>query len=391
MSTHLAPPSGGPDAGTPIAVPVSLDVSAIPARMGGVGRYVRGLLEGLAPRDDCRLTLFTSNGDASRWLDANPHVRIRDRAPRARPQRLLWEQLQLPRELRQTGAAAHHGPHYTMPRFSRIPRVVTIHDMTFITHPQWHESSKRLFFQQAIRLACREADVLICVSNTTAEKLRDYREPRGQVIVAPHGVDGAVFSPVSSGPPDQAVLTRLEIPHRYVLFLGTVEPRKNVPGLVRAFDQVAEKHRDVSLVIGGGSGWGEAELDAARQQSRHPSRIRRLGYVADADVPSLLRNASSVVYPSLAEGFGLPVLEALACGAPTITTHGTAMDEASGGAARLVRPGDIEELAGAIDETLETGVSDEQRQLGFDAVSRHTWAASADKHVQAYRLAASMR
>jgi glycosyltransferase involved in cell wall biosynthesis len=391
MATHVVRPSEGAEAGTSIAMPVSLDVSAIPARMGGVGRYVSGLLEGLAPRDDCHLTLFTSSGDASRWLDANPHVRIRDRAPRARPQRLLWEQLQLPRELRQAGVAAHHGPHYTMPRYSRIPRVVTIHDMTFITHPEWHEASKRLFFQQAIRLACKEADVLICVSNSTAEKLRDYREPRGQVIVVPHGIDGAIFAPVSSGPEDLEVLTRLEVPRPYVLFLGTVEPRKNVPGLVRAFDQVGEKHRDVTLVIGGGRGWAEAELDAARERSPHASRIRRLGYVADTDVPSLLRNASAVVYPSLDEGFGLPVLEALACGAPTITTRGTAMDEASGGAARLVTPGDIEGLAGAIDETLDCGVSDEQRQLGFEAVSRHTWAASAEKHVQAYRLAASMR
>jgi glycosyltransferase involved in cell wall biosynthesis len=368
---------------------ISLDVSAIPSRMGGVGRYVSGLLGGLATRDDCRLTLFSATGDASRWLDANPHVQIRDRAPLPRPQRLLWEQVLLPRELSRARVAVHHGPHYTLPRFSRIPRVVTIHDMTFITNPEWHVWSKRLFFQQAIRLACKEADVLICVSRATADKLMDYREPRGEVIVAPHGIDASVFSAVSRGPEDLEVLSRLEVSRPYVLFLGTVEPRKDVPGLVRAFDKVGDKHRDVSLVVAGRPGWAEAEVAAAIQSARYQSRIRRLGYVSDGDVPALLRHAAAVVYPSLDEGFGLPVLEALACGAPTVTTRGTAMDEASGGGSRLVTPGDTEELVAAIEETVANGVPDDQRQLGFAAVARHTWEASAEKHVTAYRIAAS--
>jgi glycosyltransferase involved in cell wall biosynthesis len=356
-----------------------------------VGRYLVGLLGGLARPPDCDLTLFAGAGDTARWRHANPDVAVRDVAPRPRLTRLAWEQVVLPREIQKAGRAVHHSPHYTTPRFATVAKVVTIHDMTFITHPEWHQRGKVLFFRYWIGLACQHADVLLCVSNATAAKLLDFRRPQGRVVVAPHGVDLDIFRPCGPNDNDGAVLRRHGIAGPYVLFLGTVEPRKNVPGLVLAFDALSDKHRDVSLVIGGSPGWGEARLDAATRQARHPERIRRLGYVPEPDIPALLRQAAVVAYPSFEEGFGLPVLESLACGAPTVTTRGTAMEEASGGAARLVTPGDISELAHAIDELLTDGISRSERELGRAVASRHTWTASAEKHIEAYRIAHAVR
>ena len=369
-------------------MPVSIDASAIPAHTGGVGRYLLGLLGGLATDGGCRLTVFAAAGDTARWQAADPRLLVRDAAPAARPLRLAWEQLSLPAQIRRAQTAVHHSPHYTLPRLAAVARVVTIHDLTFITHPEWHQRSKAAFFRYWIDQACKHAEVLVCVSQVTADKLLDLRRPQGQLVVAPHGVDQTLFSPACPAPDAAAMmLGRYGITRPYVLFLGTVEPRKNVPVLITAFDTLTDKHPRLSLVIAGSAGWGEAQAAAATRQARHPERIRRLGYVSESDVPELLRQAAVFAYPSFEEGFGLPVLEALACGAPTVTTRGTAMEEVSAGAARLVTPGHGSELAEAIDDLLMTGLSESERQRGQAIAARHTWAASAAKHVEAYRLA----
>ena len=133
-----------------------------------------------------------------------------------------------------------------------------------------------------------------------------------------------------------------------VAFVGTLEPRKGVAPLVAAFDRVAETQRDAVLVLGGQVGWGLTGIERALAEARHGDRIIRTGYLPDAAVPALLRQSTVVAYPALEEGFGLPALEALACGAPLITTEGTAMAEMAQGAARLVRPGNDADLADAL-------------------------------------------
>ena len=403
--------SGGGD-----VLALSLDVTAVPAQPVGAGRYTIDLATALSQRDDIALTLWCRGDDGDRWRGLGSGgaasgetpeqvPTVRAVAPRRRPARLVWEQVRFPALLGAQGVDVHHGPHYTMPERTRVPTVVTIHDLTFLDHPEWHERSKVVVFRRAIRVAARRADAIVCVSRRTAERLGELCAPTGRVFVVPHGVDHDRFRPQPQPHPapddgtgerepltDDDLLGALGVQRPYVLFVGTLEPRKAVPDLVAAFDRVAARHGDLSLVLAGQPGWGMAAVDRAIGEARGKDRIITTGYVPDAAVPALLRRAAAVAYPALEEGFGLPALEALACGAPLVTTAGTAMAEVSAGAAALVSPGSVPELADALSEVLGGGAEVEaRRRLGFEVAAGHTWEASAADHVSAYRWAAARR
>ncbi|MBV8159290.1 MAG: glycosyltransferase [Acidimicrobiia bacterium] len=162
-----------------------------------------------------------------------------------------------------------------------------------------------------------------------------------------------------------------------------------MPTLVAAFDRVAERDRELTLVVAGLDGWGATAVGEAVARARHGDRVRRVGYVPDDAVPALLRHAAVVAYPSLDEGFGLPALEALACGAPLVTTEGTAMAEVTGDAALLVRPGDTDALSQAL-ETLAAGgpAVHRLRRRGPEVAAAYTWERSAGAHADIYRALA---
>lgn len=367
---------------------VSIDVSAVPERPGGAGRYTSSLVGALGQRDDVSLTLMARGTDLERWSLVAPEARVMGVVPDPRPMRLIWEQARLPRVLAHLPVQVHHGPHYTMPEGASLPRVVTVHDLTMFDHPEWHERSKAIFFRRAVRVAAAQADVMICVSQGTAEKLALWCEPSGEVRIIPHGVDHDRFHPPSERGTDASALEALGVREPYVAFLGTIEPRKDVPTLVRAFDKMCPAHPGLSLVIAGLEAWGDAELGRAVRECRHPERIVRLGFIAEAVVPVLLGSAAAVAYPALEEGFGLPVLEALACGSPLVTTSGTVMEDVADGAALLVEPGDADGLAGALDMCVRRDAGlQSRRDRGLAVASHYTWAASAQSHVEAYLAA----
>ena len=228
-----------------------------------------------------------------------------------------------------------------MPRHSRVPCVVTVHDMTFFDHPEWHEPTKVRWFRSAIRYSVGHAAAIICVSETTAGRLREVLSPRCPVIAIPHGVDHSRFvahEPVPGS--DREILSR---------------PRTRSPLPVASRDLGAAQRESwtssrplTSWLPPGPSSTSCSPVGPVGRprrrwrRSRHAhagERIRRLGYVPDEAVPALLRGAHAVVYPSLEEGFGLPALEALACGAPLVTTAGTAMAELAGASAVLAAAG----------------------------------------------------
>jgi glycosyltransferase involved in cell wall biosynthesis len=370
---------------------VAVDATAVPVAPVGAGRYTVAVVAALARGDEVTLDIVTRRGDGDRWRALAPGCAVVDTAPDARLWRVVYGELALRAALRRRcpGAEVFFGPHYSMPAGLALPAVVTVHDLSMIDHPEWHERTKVVFFRRALRRAARSAAGIVCVSEITARRLRALYEPRGAVHVVPHGIDHDVFTPAEPAPgADAAVLARLGVGGSYLLHLGTIEPRKNVPALVAAFDSLAGDDPGLRLVLAGPPGWGTRELEDAIGAARHRDRVVRLGYVDATLVPALLRRAAAVAYPSFYEGFGLPALEALACGAPLVTSRGTVMAELAGPAARTVDPEDPGELVAALSEALSGGPGTAARRAaGIDRARRYSWELSAAGHAAAFRAA----
>ena len=367
---------------------LALDTSAVPNQPAGAGRYVVELARRL-PGRGLDTTLVTRRGDDARWRTYSPDASVVARVPRERVARLAYEALRLGHSDVARAADVWHGPHYTMPRHGSTPTVVTIHDMTFFTNPEWHERAKVLFFRRAITYAATHAAALVSVSTYTARLIDQLVPNHAPVVVAPLGVDLERFA--LTGVHDDDVVARhgLAGSAEYFLFVGTFEPRKGIDVLLDAFAEVARTDSDVQLWLAGQHGWGVKEVEARLATHPAASRIRRLGFVSDDALAPLLRRSLAAVYPSRGEGFGLPVLEALACGVPVITSRDTVMEEVAGDAATLTTAGSSDDLARAMIEVRGRGAAerDERARRGRARAETFTWERCVDQHLVAYHRA----
>jgi len=372
-------------------VRVALDVSAVPDRPVGAGVYTVALARGLAAEPGIDLHLVARRGD-ERWEGFAPGATVHSVVPPLRPARLAWEQAGAPRLARHLGPICWHGPHYSLPLRAPVPTVVTVHDLTFFDHPEWHERSKVTYFRPMIRAAVSRADAVVCVSAHTAARLRDRLGPDGPVVVVPHGVDHERFRPAAASGPDLEALARHGIVPPFVAFAGTIEPRKNLTSLVAAFARVAPAHPGLRLVLAGGDGWGADAVRDAIAGSGVATRVVRPGYLPDDALVALFRRAAVVAYPSREEGFGLNVLEALACGAPLVTSRGSATEEVAGTAALLADPDDEADLADGLRRLLDDpACAARLRSEGPIRAAEYTWTRSVAGHIEAYRTAVERR
>lgn len=368
---------------------VSLDVSAVPPQPAGAGRYTLELFGALDARDDVEIVALARNNVGSSLGALAPRSHVADVVPSSRPLRLAYERFVLGSKLKGLDVAVHHGPHYTMPGRCPVPAVVTIHDLTFFDRPELHERTKVHFFRRAITSALNHAAVLVCVSDMTARRLTELFNPTQPVLVAPHGIDTSRFF-AAAAPSDLSALDalglRFEVPR--IVQVGTLEPRKGAVELLWAFERLAQQFPDLELVFAGQRGWGLEAFDAALADSAVAHRVRVLGYVPDDAVAALLRTAAVVAYPSIEEGFGLPALEALACGAPVVTTSGSVMAELCGPAPYLVTPQDIGSLAEGLEAALRSSGAERSLRTsqGIERAATFRWAQTAEVHVEAYRL-----
>lgn len=366
---------------------VLLDATAVPADRGGVGRYVDELVPRLV-RAGCDVVVIAQARDVPLYESSGADLVVAPSFVSARPPRLAWEQVGIPALARRVRPDVLHSPHYTMPVLARTPGVVTVHDATFFSHPELHLPTKGRFFRAWSRTSARRADGLVVPSEATRDEVvRWAHADPARVTVAYHGVDAERFRPVSDDERARvrATLDIGEVP--YVAFLGTLEPRKNVPALVRAWVAVcAGLDRPPALVLAGGRGWDDT-LDG--ELARVPSHltVRRPGYLPMGDLAGFLSGAAVVAYPSLGEGFGLPVLEAMACGATVLTTPILSLPEIGGDAVAYRGTGEAE-----IADGLRHLLSDERLRadLARRALVRaagFTWEASAEAHIAAYERA----
>lgn len=368
---------------------VLLDGTAIPADLGGVGRYVDDLVPELV-RVGVNLAIVVKERDAEHFSQRLSDARVIpvSGALDTRPLRMAWEQTGLPELVRKLRPDVLHSPHYTSPVRAGVPVVITLHDATFFSHPEAHSPVKRVFFQTAIKRAVRVADALVVPSAATRdETIRFAGGDPNRFFVAYHGVDRSVFHPVDDAERKRVAAALGLAGRRYVGFLGTLEPRKNVPNLVRGWVQAMRDLDDPpALVLAGGKGWDEG-VDRALAEVPEGLTVIRPGYLPLEDLPGFLSGCEVLAYPSIAEGFGLPVLEAMSCGAATLTTRLTSLPEVGGDAVAYCEP-----TADSIADELRSllGNAPRRARLGDAAIKRaglFTWRASALSHVEAYRAA----
>jgi glycosyltransferase involved in cell wall biosynthesis len=363
---------------------VGYDATTISGELSGVGYYTARLLASLANGAGDGIVdrlIVLSNRELA--LPAGPRVQVPE-AGRF-PVRSLWMQLVLPRLLRRLRPDVVHYTNYLAPVWGGVPYVVSIHDMSVSLMPQFHTMKKRLLTSRLVPIVARRASLVLTPSESTRrDVVRLLRLDPGRVKVIPYA-PAPVFRP---SPPDAARVRALGLETPYFLYVGTLEPRKNLVRALRAFARVGGTLPDHRFVLVGQRGWKYSEIVAEAARPELADRVTLAGYVAEADLPALYANATAFVYPSLYEGFGLPVMEAMATGLPVLTSRSSSLTEIAEGAAVLVDPLDETALADgmvslATDEPLRASL----RARGLERTASFTWERTARETAEAYREA----
>jgi len=375
---------------------VAVEATALLGTPTGVGRFCRLALEALAGREELAVWAFAVTWRRRGELPAAlpPGVGSGQRAMPARPLLAAWQRLEGPVLERFLGPVdCVHGTNFVVPPTRRAGRVVTVHDLTTLRFPELCHPAT-LVFPDLIRRAARRGALVHTPTAAVAEEVVELLGvPAEQVVPVPLGVPPRA---VPDPRPARDLLGLARGLDRYILAVGTVEPRKDLPGLVAAFDEVAEAHRDVALVLVGPDGWGSEALRAALARARHARRVRRVGYIPEAALARVLQEAACLAYPSRYEGFGFPPLEALAAGVPVVASAVPAVREVVGDGAVLVPVGDTATLASALERVLEgrTPAGEPLAALverGRQRAATFTWQRTAAGLVALYERAAASR
>lgn len=359
---------------------VGIKVSPLTVLRAGIPNYILHLLRGMAEVDrDSEFFLYT-NRALPFELDLPPRFRL-VRVAYPAPFLQLWYQLGLPLRMKRDGIDIFHDPVYPLPLLLPVPGVITVHDLSGYENPRVHSTRSAVaakLYPRHIRVARR----IIADSGYTASRIRAlFPWAEGKVDVVHLGVSED-FRPVTDREAIGSVRRRYRLPPRFMLFLGTLEPRKNLERLLSAFEAVGG---DPCLVIAGGLGWKYGKL--MERITRHPfsDRIVMTGFVEVTDLPALLSMAEFLVYPSILEGFGLPILEAMACGTPVITSNTSSMPEVAGDAALLIDPLSTDSIARAMERL--AGDEEYRRSLsgqGLERASLFSWRTAAEKTLRIY-------
>jgi glycosyltransferase involved in cell wall biosynthesis len=353
-------------------------------RSAGIHGYIAELLRRLPAADpDLRFTAF-ANRAAAPLIEALP-VRP-TRWPTARPwARIVWEQVLQPFVARQARLDLLHGLAFVSPLAQPCPTVVTVHDLSFALFPEFFRGANAAYLRLFTRLSCQRAARIVAVSeNTRADVIRLYGVPGRRVAAIPHGVD-AQFHPRPPG--EVAEFRRVHsLPDHFILFVGTLEPRKNLVKLIEAFANIKGQISNIKLVLVGGQGWYYGPIFATVERLNLEERTIFAGYVPNEELPLWYAAADVFAFPSRYEGFGMPVLEAMACGTPVVTSTASSLPEVAGDAALTVAPDDAGALTAALQRALaDRAWREETRVKGLARAAAFTWEATARRTASVYR------
>jgi len=281
-----------------------------------------------------------------------------------------------------------HATDHRIPHLGKLPVVATLMDAIPLAHPEWVSVSRLSRIKHALwRRSARWAQHVITISEYSKTEIANhFGLTQDQISVTPLGVDARWFEPLAESVMAE-VSVRLSLPKRYFLFVGTLQPRKNVSRVIAAYQSLPQWLRgEVGLLIVGRAGWQCADITSNLEAGAYGSNVRWLKHLPDDDLLAVMKRATALVFPSLYEGFGLPVLDAFAAGVPVVTSNTTSLPEVAGAAALLVNPLDEAEIAGAMqriieDETLANAL----RQRGLDRAREFTWDRTAEMTLAVYR------
>ncbi len=365
---------------------IAIDARALLGQSTGIGTYTRGISRALAAHDGMKIGLFTP-----RRLDHPPAANgsVSFHADRHRFG-TVWVQTTLPARAAAWRADVLLAALTIGPARGDVPLVSVVHDLTALTHPEWHAARTLVGFLPLWEKTVDRAARFLCVSEATARELSErYPEARARVAVARNGVDEE-FKPLADPAAADRTRRRFSAGRPYILYLGTLEPRKDVETLVAACERLwARRRARPDLVLAGGTGWKASPLRRRIARSAFRDKIHLAGYAAQPQALELYRAAEAFVYPSLAEGFGLPVAEAMACGTPVVASDIEALREVAGDAALFAAPRDAAGFAREIERLLEDEEARESlRQAGPRRAALFTWKEAADRTVAALSDAA---
>ena len=398
---------------------VAFDVLPLAGELTGVGRFAAGLAGALSGREEVELCCYAVARNARAATAAAAGAFGLTPRTWPAPTRLanaLWARAELPPIEWLVGPVeVVHGTNYVVPPARHAGRVVTVYDLSALRYPQLCLPAS-LAYPRLVARAVRHGAFVHVLSQFVREEVIELLGVEdGRVRVVPAGL-GAPSKPTAprrsddapksdgapsksdgaplkhDGAPSDARSATLRRSAPYLLALGAVEPRKDLPTLVKAFAEVARTHADLELVVAGPKGWGEAAFAAAVDASGVAGRVVRLGYLEEPERQSLLDGAVALAYPSLYEGFGFPPLEAMAAGVPVVATAAGSVPEVVGDAAELVAPGDFEQMAAALARVVDdTGLRARLVAAGRLRAALFTWESAATSMIELYRVAAAER
>ncbi len=384
---------------------IAFDCSLVPGESGGIGQYSRNLARALSRIDrENSYTLYILypvlkriTCPSARKVDlpdeGNFKVVFKDIPVPFQ----LFRYLQgpgLPQSFKDYGlgeidADVVHSNTFCVPRFrdKKKKLIVTVYDLTVLTHPECHRKANIRHCLDGIKDAIKYADAIIAISESTRADLVNYLDAPPGLITVTHLAAAGDLRPVEDPEVLKSARLKYSLPERYVLFVGSNEPRKNIKTLLEAYASLpAGIKNEFPLVIAGGRGWKNSDIPGVVKRLGIEDSVRFAGYIGKDDMSAAYSGASVFAYPSLYEGFGLPILEAMSCGAPVITSNVSSMPEVAGDAARLVTPTDAEELGEALRALLsDEGLRKNMRKKGRERASLFSWERCARETLELYR------
>ena len=374
---------------------LAFDASATPNHLVGAGYYIKELVRLVDKDESIELHIITRKNDSDRFKLFAPNSVIHAIAPNNIASRITFQAYKLGQYVDALKADVFHGPHYQLPIKMKTKSVVTIHDTTLITHKDVHHLRKTIYFSKMIPFAIKNANAIVAVSQSSADDIQNLFEDTTNISVCRLGVDADRFFPYKSKSDPQIkkdadLLANIGITGDYIGFLGLLEPRKSIPTLIKAFGRIAKDFPDLKLIVAGSQGWGIDEIRESSALTRVATRIILPGRLSDEQAGAFMRQSKVFVYPSLYEGFGLPVLEAMACGSATITTNSSSLKELAGtgvdAGALLFKPKDDEKLAELLDKLLSDEKSVETySKKAIARASKYSWEQCAKDHIKVYK------